>query len=312
MLVEGNREANARREPLERQLDNLNSMVAYCENPFDCRRQCLLAYLGELDFDPAHCRKTCDNCQARTGACRMEDFTELAKRAIETVHAVKEAFSLAHVADVLKGSLAAKVKQNAHQNLPTHGAAKALTKAVVERLLKRLVLERFLIEQTHRSESEFAYGSITSVLRVDERRAEALFRGQTKFELQCAVPASKAKAAPSRRAAKPPPVAALPAMDHSDSDSDGDLPPAMGGPLHPALRTPARAAPRAAAAAAGGNGGSGGSGGVASAIPQLGEPTVAASQDSAGGSQKETLVSEMCAPGPPRLALFSIKSLLPL
>ena len=41
----------------------------------------------------------------------------------------------------------------------------------MERLLKRLVLEKFLIEETHRSESEFAYGAITSVLRV---RMEAL------------------------------------------------------------------------------------------------------------------------------------------
>jgi bloom syndrome protein len=41
----------------------LAQMVKYCEEKYMCRRQFQLNYLGEKDFDPANCNKTCDNCQ---------------------------------------------------------------------------------------------------------------------------------------------------------------------------------------------------------------------------------------------------------
>lgn len=35
--------------------------MSYCENEVDCRRLLQLAHFGE-NFDPSHCKKTCDNC----------------------------------------------------------------------------------------------------------------------------------------------------------------------------------------------------------------------------------------------------------
>lgn len=40
----------------------LAQMVKYCEEKYLCRRQFQLNYLGEKNFDPAMCQKTCDNC----------------------------------------------------------------------------------------------------------------------------------------------------------------------------------------------------------------------------------------------------------
>lgn len=38
-------------------------MIKYCEDHATCRRQFQLSYLGETDFDPKDCNKTCDNCK---------------------------------------------------------------------------------------------------------------------------------------------------------------------------------------------------------------------------------------------------------
>lgn len=45
-------------------------MIKYCEDKSTCRRQFQLQYLGELDFDPKECNKTCDNC--KKGATYLE------------------------------------------------------------------------------------------------------------------------------------------------------------------------------------------------------------------------------------------------
>lgn len=40
----------------------LYSILDYCEEPFSCRRQIQLNYLGE-NFEPSQCNKMCDNCR---------------------------------------------------------------------------------------------------------------------------------------------------------------------------------------------------------------------------------------------------------
>ncbi|CAG8573731.1 9751_t:CDS:2 [Racocetra fulgida] len=58
---------------------NLRRMLKYCENKYDCRRQQILAYFGEL-FNSNQCRKTCDNCEMAATARIIEfDATDVAK-----------------------------------------------------------------------------------------------------------------------------------------------------------------------------------------------------------------------------------------
>lgn len=50
--------------------------VSYCENEVDCRRLLQLAHFGE-NFDPAHCKKTCDNC-SKVKSSIEKDVTQVA------------------------------------------------------------------------------------------------------------------------------------------------------------------------------------------------------------------------------------------
>lgn len=59
-------EKDGNRHTRETHINNLYSMVHYCENITECRRIQLLAYFGETGFNPDFCKKypdvSCDNC----------------------------------------------------------------------------------------------------------------------------------------------------------------------------------------------------------------------------------------------------------
>lgn len=55
--------------------------VGYCENDVDCRRTLQLAHFGELSFNAAHCKGTCDNC-ARRAKVVEEDMSGVAKQLV--------------------------------------------------------------------------------------------------------------------------------------------------------------------------------------------------------------------------------------
>jgi hypothetical protein len=57
----------------------------------------------------------------------------------------------------------AQVKRYGHDSLPQHGAGASLRKADVERLYRKLVSLRLLVEETHRSD---AYQTVMSVIKV--------------------------------------------------------------------------------------------------------------------------------------------------
>lgn len=60
---------------LNRNRENLNSMVSYCDEQYECRRRLQLRYFGE-NFDAEKCGGTCDNCKAgRTGKGVKTDVT---------------------------------------------------------------------------------------------------------------------------------------------------------------------------------------------------------------------------------------------
>ena len=46
---------------LSKETNHLNDIVNYAENYVSCRRQILLAFLGEK-FKPENCKNFCDNC----------------------------------------------------------------------------------------------------------------------------------------------------------------------------------------------------------------------------------------------------------
>lgn len=164
---------------LETNVENLLRMVSYCENEVDCRRLLQLIHFGEK-FESTNCRKTCDNC-CKTQNCIEKDVTEVAKQLVELVKMTGQKFSSAHVLEVFRGSLSQYVKKHRHESLHLHGAGKKLAKGEASRVLRHLVTEDILVEDVKKSD---LYGSVSSVLKVNESKAYNLFAGGQTMRLR--------------------------------------------------------------------------------------------------------------------------------
>ncbi|KAI4296227.1 hypothetical protein L6164_036202 [Bauhinia variegata] len=158
---------------LETNTENLLRMVSYCENDVDCRRLLQLAHFGEK-FDSATCKKTCDNC-LKIKSFIEKDVTETAKQLVELVKLTGQQFSSSHILEVYRGSLNQFVKKHRHETVRLHGAGKHLTKGEASRVLHHLVVEDFLVEDVKKSD---IYGSVSSILKVNEAKVRNLFGGQ--------------------------------------------------------------------------------------------------------------------------------------
>uniref|UniRef100_A0A5B7ATW1 DNA 3'-5' helicase n=1 Tax=Davidia involucrata TaxID=16924 RepID=A0A5B7ATW1_DAVIN len=173
---------------LETNTENLLRMVSYCENDVDCRRLLQLVHFGE-NFNSVNCRKTCDNC-SKIKSFIEKDVTEIAKQLVEVVKLTGQQFSSSHILEVYRGSLNQFVKKQRHDTCSLHGAGKHLAKGEAARILRHIVLEDFLVEDVKKSD---IYGSVSSVLKVNESKAYNLFAGgQTiKLRFPSSVKASK-------------------------------------------------------------------------------------------------------------------------
>ncbi|KAK9070993.1 hypothetical protein SSX86_009561 [Deinandra increscens subsp. villosa] len=170
--MEQNSNANSGRV-LETNTENLLRMVSYCENDVDCRRFLQLIHFGEK-FDPVKCKKTCDNCFKDQNLID-KDVTEIAKHLVELVKSVKQRFSASHILEVYRGSLSQIVKKYGHNTLSLHGAGNSVAKGEASRVLHHLVVEEILIEDVKRNEY---YGSVSSILKVNEKKAFNLLAGR--------------------------------------------------------------------------------------------------------------------------------------
>ncbi|KAF3444465.1 hypothetical protein FNV43_RR14157 [Rhamnella rubrinervis] len=158
---------------LETNTENLLRMVSYCENDVDCRRLLQLVHFGEK-FNSATCKKTCDNC-LKVKSFVEKDVTEIAKQLVELVRLTRQQFSSSHILEVYRGSLSQLVKKQRHESLSLHGAGKHLSKGEASRVLRHLVTEDFLVEEVKKSDF---YGSVSSVLKVNESKAYDLCNGR--------------------------------------------------------------------------------------------------------------------------------------
>ncbi|KZV22716.1 DNA helicase (RECQl4A) isoform 2 [Dorcoceras hygrometricum] len=164
---------------LETNTENLLRMVSYCENDADCRRLLQLIHFGEK-FDSLNCQKTCDNC-SKNVSCIEKDVTEVAKQLVELVKTTGQTFSSSHILEVYRGSLNQFVKKHRHETLSLHGAGKHLAKDEASRVLRHLVIEDILMEDVKKSD---LYGSVSSLLKVNESRVYNLFAGGQTIKLR--------------------------------------------------------------------------------------------------------------------------------
>ncbi|CAM8986358.1 unnamed protein product [Rhodiola kirilowii] len=164
---------------LETNTENLLRMVSYCENDVDCRRLLQLVHFGEK-FDSKTCKSTCDNC-LKIKTFVEKDVTGTAKGMVELVKSTGQKFSSSHILEVYRGSLSQLVKKHRHDAQRLHGAGKNLAKGEASRVLRHLVTEEILREEVKKSD---LYGSVSSVLKVNDSKAYNLCSGVMKIILR--------------------------------------------------------------------------------------------------------------------------------
>lgn len=116
----------------------LQSMVDYCHTP-QCLRAFILHYFGEFDVE-----EHCDNCSN----CKLEgeliDITIDAQKVLSCVYRMHERFGVKMIAEVLKGSKSAKIKQFNFERLSTYGLMKERKLKVISDLILRLSAMQYL------------------------------------------------------------------------------------------------------------------------------------------------------------------------
>ncbi|XP_044135269.1 Bloom syndrome protein [Bufo gargarizans] len=167
-------------------LNNLYSMVHYCENVLECRRMQLLAYFGENTFNPKFCKENprvaCDNC-CRTTEYKSRDVTDEVKTIVRFVQehctsqgrgkGVKNRLTLNMMVDIYLGSKSAKVQTG------IFGKGAAYSRHNAERLFRKLVLERILDEELYITVNDQA----VAYIKIGER-SQAVLNGFTKVQFQ--------------------------------------------------------------------------------------------------------------------------------
>ncbi|RAL39559.1 hypothetical protein DM860_003092 [Cuscuta australis] len=200
---------------LETNTENLLRMVSYCENDADCRRYLQLVHFGEK-FDSVNCMKTCDNC-SKCQSCIDKDVTGTAKQLVELVKMTGQQFSSAHILEVFRGSLNQFVKKHRHDILSMHGAGKHLAKGEASRVLRYLVTEDILMEEVKKSDT---YGSVSSVLKVNQLKANILFAPGHIVKLRVPLAANASKPG---KAGMTPAKCTLLSTNQSENQSEDDL-----------------------------------------------------------------------------------------
>ncbi len=144
----------------------LNAMLGLCEIT-GCRRQALLGYFGEELPEP------CGNCDTCLEPVDTWDGTEAARMALSAVYRTGQRFGVGHLVDVLRGVDSDKVRQFAHDNLPTFGVGSALDVNQWRSVFRQLVASAYLAVDLER------YGA----LRLREK-ARPLLKGEETLPLR--------------------------------------------------------------------------------------------------------------------------------
>lgn len=127
-------------------------MSQYCDNRTDCRRAQILEYFGEI-FDRNKCinssmNTACDTCiQFSQSGFDVQDIYPKALAICKGVHQIGNTdATLLHFTEILKGSMNQKVLKDGHDKLEMHGLLKSYKKNDIERILRQLICESYLVE----------------------------------------------------------------------------------------------------------------------------------------------------------------------
>jgi ATP-dependent DNA helicase RecQ len=155
--------------PLERkQADHkrLNALLGLAEARA-CRRQALLAYLGETLAGP------CNNCDLCRDAPELFDATDAARKAFSAMLRTGESFGAEHLIAILRGERTEKVRTRGHDRLPTFGVGQDHSRNEWQTIFRQLMgLDLVRPDPTRHG-----------ALRLTDA-ARPVLRGETRLELR--------------------------------------------------------------------------------------------------------------------------------
>ena len=124
-------ESNAPPERREADHARLNTLLGLAEATA-CRRRMLLAYFGEVS-------EPCGNCDLCERPAKTFDATEAVRKALSAMLRTGESFGTGHLVDILTGTLTDKVKQWRHDDLPTFGVGRELSKHAWQAVFRQMM-----------------------------------------------------------------------------------------------------------------------------------------------------------------------------
>ncbi len=188
-------EASAEQKRIEH--GKLDALISFTEAP-GCRRQVLLAHLGETLAEP------CGNCDRCLEPQVLADVTVPAQKALSAVWRTGQRFGPAHVVDVLLGGDTARIRELGHRDLSVYGIGRELDRGQWRTLLRQLTALG-LLEPVPEGRGGLRWGP--------QERVRALLRGETSLELPLPPPQKERRRGERPAAARAVAGAAAGAMD---------------------------------------------------------------------------------------------------
>ncbi len=124
-------ESNAPAERREADHARLNTLLGLAEATA-CRRRMLLAYFGEVS-------EPCGNCDLCASPAKLFDATEPVRKALSAMLRTGESFGVGHLVDILTGTMTDKIRQRSHDQLPTFGVGRDLSKAAWQAVFRQMM-----------------------------------------------------------------------------------------------------------------------------------------------------------------------------
>ncbi len=109
----------------------LNALLGLAE-ALKCRRQQLLGYFGET-------AEPCGYCDLCDTPPEVFDGTESVRKALSAMLRTGESFGAGHLIDILTGNETDKVRQRGHQDLPTFGVGRDLSKGQWQAVYRQMM-----------------------------------------------------------------------------------------------------------------------------------------------------------------------------
>ena len=109
----------------------LNALLGLAE-AITCRRQVLLGYFGEQSGP-------CGNCDFCDRPAETFDATEPVRKALSAILRTGESFGAGHLIDILTGQATEKVRDRRHDQLPTFGVGRDLSKTAWAGIFRQMM-----------------------------------------------------------------------------------------------------------------------------------------------------------------------------